>query len=365
MNLEVNNLMAFKDFKINFSYPKKIVNSSIDYEYLQNKPNFRYKKVNIIMGSNASGKTSLGKILMYIFNFISKGQISSIENSINDIKKEASFKIDFLLEDDVLYRVSCNLKKNVISKTIENLDYMINVYKSNITKKDSYESCMKKFKLLEFDKDISNIDKLKSIPNFGWYFELTDGREERFSIDDSSFDLKILEKTLMVLDSDIISVKKLEQVENSFFIEKSGEKIIIQNGEVVDSTRLSSGTKSGITIAKMLSAIIKNANGFYYCDEKFSFIHTEVEKALISVMISSLHDRSQLFFTTHNSEILDMDLPKHSFTFLRKKPYMEAMYPQDYIKKDETSLYNAVKNDIFSCAPDLDKIFELEVQRNE
>ena len=37
----------------------------------------------------------------------------------------------------------------------------------------------------------------------------------------------------------------------------------------------------------------------------------------------------------------------------------------DYIKKDETSLYNAVKNDIFSCAPDLEKIFELEVQRNE
>lgn len=35
-------------------------------------------------------------------------------------------------------------------------------------------------------------------------------------------------------------------------------------------------------------------------------------------MIDLLRPNGQLFFTTHNADILDMNLPKHSFTFLRK-----------------------------------------------
>ena len=41
MNLELDNLMGFNGFKMNFSYPKKIVNSSIPNEFLLNKTNFR------------------------------------------------------------------------------------------------------------------------------------------------------------------------------------------------------------------------------------------------------------------------------------------------------------------------------------
>ena len=59
MDLKANNLLAFKDFEVYFSYPKKIVDSYIENEHLKDHPNFRYKKVNIIMGANASGKTSI------------------------------------------------------------------------------------------------------------------------------------------------------------------------------------------------------------------------------------------------------------------------------------------------------------------
>ena len=54
---------------MNLSYPKKIVNSSIENEFLTGFTNFRYKKVNILMGANATGKTSFGKMLMNIFHF--------------------------------------------------------------------------------------------------------------------------------------------------------------------------------------------------------------------------------------------------------------------------------------------------------
>ena len=40
LNLELDNLFGFEDFKINFSYPKKVENSSIKDEFLKDRPNF-------------------------------------------------------------------------------------------------------------------------------------------------------------------------------------------------------------------------------------------------------------------------------------------------------------------------------------
>ena len=72
LNVELDNFYAFKNFHMNLTYPKKIVGSCIKEEHLEDRPNFRYKKVNIIMGANASGKTTFGRMLMKIFNFIDK-----------------------------------------------------------------------------------------------------------------------------------------------------------------------------------------------------------------------------------------------------------------------------------------------------
>ena len=69
LNLELDNLFGLEDFKINFSYPKKIENSSIKDEFLKDRPNFRYKKVNILLGANSTGKTSIGKAMMAILTF--------------------------------------------------------------------------------------------------------------------------------------------------------------------------------------------------------------------------------------------------------------------------------------------------------
>ena len=63
MDVKFDNFYAFRNFHMNMAYPKKILHSYIENEFLEGYPNFRYKKVNIIMGANASGKTSLGKML--------------------------------------------------------------------------------------------------------------------------------------------------------------------------------------------------------------------------------------------------------------------------------------------------------------
>ena len=98
-DIRLDNFMAFKNFHMNMSYPKKIVNSYIEEEFLKDHPNFRYKKVNIIMGANASGKTSLGRMLMNIFNFMDKKEMEKITGVIFDTHKRATFSINFVTYD--------------------------------------------------------------------------------------------------------------------------------------------------------------------------------------------------------------------------------------------------------------------------
>ena len=120
LNLELDNLFGFEDFKINFSYPKKVKNSSIKDEFLKDRPNFRYKKVNILLGANSTGKTSIGKAMMAIFNFLNKKEIIAISQYIRNIKKEMSFSIDFILDGkNILYRVNLKYEKESESEKIE------------------------------------------------------------------------------------------------------------------------------------------------------------------------------------------------------------------------------------------------------
>ncbi len=356
MNLELNNLYAFKDFKINFSYPKKIVNSSIEGEYLPSKPNFRYKKVNILMGGNASGKTSLGRAMVDIFNFLVREKTDLLEEAVCNKNDNASFSIDFV-EEGTLYRAECMIRAGEKETTKK---FELEVYEASIAKKDSYESCVKKLNKKIADEESTFFEKLEALPKFGWHFALTDDFPGGFFVKDKHSDPEILRIVLQALDTDILSVEEIEEVENSFVIRKENHSVIIQDGKTITDSKLSSGTRSGITIARMIGSIRQSFAGCYYCDEKFSFIHSELEKAILSIMISSLKNENQLFFTTHNMEILNMDLPVHSFTFLKKNPVIEAVYPEDYIKKNDLSLYNAVKNDVFNCTPNLEKLFELE-----
>ena len=174
-------------------------------------------------------------------------------------------------------------------------------------------------------------------------------------------DKKILENILKTLDPSIEKVRKLDEVENAYILTLKEEDLIIQDREFIkENNILSSGTKAGLDIAYITSAIKKNTHGFYYCDEKFSYIHSDIEKAILSLMIDFLKSNTQLFFTTHNMEVLNMDLPIHCFTFLKKREKIEVVYASEYIDEDNIFLMEAIKNDVFNVAPYLDLIYELE-----
>ena len=94
LNLKLNNIYGFSNFSIDFSYPKKIVNSLIEDEYLEGRPNFRYKKAVILMGANATGKTSLGKALLNIVNFINSGDPAMLNAMAGNVKYFSQIPIE-------------------------------------------------------------------------------------------------------------------------------------------------------------------------------------------------------------------------------------------------------------------------------
>ena len=74
-------------------------------------------------------------------------------------------------------------------------------------------------------------------------------------------------------------------------------------------------------------------------------------------MLDNLKENEQLIFTTHNTDMLDLNLPKHAFAFLRKTAvddeyHVSVMYASDILKRNTDSIRCAVENDMFSSLPD-------------
>ena len=364
LNVELDNFYAFKNFHMNLTYPKKIVGSCIKEEHLENRPNFRYKKVNIIMGANASGKTTFGRMLMKIFNFIDKKNYELLTDAICDRSKEASFTLDMAFRSNILYRISCAVAPCAEEKySLEH--FKVEIRTENIQVKDNYEMCVKRMEEKPYSAEDNYIDELEKIERLDWIFEYPEdtGRTLRLPDKDEKFRF-VLENLLRALDPSIIAVDTSQEMKNTYVIRLKDQDVVLQSGSRFDTSILSSGTKAGVEVAQIVAALIQGHYSFYYCDEKFSYIHSDIEKAVLSLMIDYIGANAQLFFTSHNTDILDMNLPKHAFAFLRKEISnvdcpITCIEASSLLKRNTDSLKNAVENDLFSCAPSVDLIFAI------
>lgn len=369
MNLELDNFLAFKDFKINFSYPKKIVNTPLPNEFLKGKPKFRYKRVNVLMGSNATGKTSIGEAIMSIVNFIDKKEIGIMTKRICDKDNDAKFSMDYLLSEDLLIRITCTIKSEYHNKKLSEF-IILDIFSCKINKSDTYETCVAKLKNMhDTNKDNLNyIAKLDLVPSFGWFFSFPSDRDDEVNnvLDEhKSTNIVVLNKVLKLLDPSILEVAISKELEDTYIIKYSNQDILVEKGVVLNKNALSSGTLAGLDIAYIVASIYLNRHGFYFCDEKFTFIQSEIEIAIFSLMIDLLKENSQLFLTTHNLDLLEMNLPTHSFTFLKKNKNIEVVNPENFIKKNNVSLRNAVENDLFGISPDLSNLYKLKNELEE
>ncbi len=359
LNIHLDNLLLFRDFSLCLAYPKKIVNSSIENEHLQDRPNFRYRKLVVLMGANATGKTALGKILMAIFNFIEKREASYVYRLVDNKTRPASFSVDLAFPDHTMYRVAAHISaKENINEDYSGDDISVSVNMVTIRTADSYETCAGRLENTPVLHEGHYTQSLEMIPPLTWGFEYpyaSEGKQHAINPVDPRLYAEILKQSLKALDPRILNVTQIKDVDNTYVIAYPNHSLLIRDGIVTEQEKLSSGTKEIIGVAQLITSMKLAASDFFYCDEKFSHVHSDMEKAFLSVMIELLRPNQQLFFTTHNPDILDMNLPKHSFAFLRRDGCdaysVSCVFASDYLKKSTDSLRNAVENDLFSSAP--------------
>ncbi len=361
MDIAIDNFYAFKNFHMNMSYPKKIVDSAIEQEYLTDRPNFRYKKVNIIMGGNATGKTTLGKLLMLFVNYCRDGSCTRFFSVVNDKGKKAVLKIDFVTDISVLYRFEMVIAPEAEGGYTEK-DVSAAFHFTEINRKDNYETCARRL-----NEKVCSEESYENINTMGWHFSYPqDAYKNKIyrSVEDDERYLRILDQLLKTLDPSIRKVVKLNEVENTYVVKWDNCSAIIQDGKIIEGKALSSGTKAGLDISYIIASLICDKHDLYYCDELFSYVNSDVEKACLSIIVDKLTERKQLFFTTHNTDILDMQLPLHSYVFLKKLPddpdqSIKCVYAEHYLKRNTDSLKHAVENDLFCTAPELHRLYEI------
>ena len=365
MAVRLSNFLAFNDFYIDFSYPKKLVKTYLENECIKGYPRFRYKKLVILLGANASGKTSLGQMVNRILNFIVHKSPDVLIEAVRDTAREAELTLDFVVAEPnpELYRIGVKIVASVPKCSVY-------VKSTGIKHGDTYETAKKRLDACSF-KYTDNYTVLRKVPALGFFFSYpSDVKPSSPHKTDSENYLRVLETILKVLDTSIIRIERVREARNSYSINfLGGSNVLIQNGSAVNTSLLSSGTKAGIAIADMLTAIMEHANGFYYCDERFPYIQSDVECSILSLMTEYLGDNEQLFFTTQNTDILSLPYPKHSYMFLKKTVVdsdvqIETISADKYLKRNTDVLRRAVENDLFLTAPDIDKLLTLSKEHS-
>lgn len=371
LNLKMDNILLFDDFKINFSYPIKLRNTIIKNENLEHFPNFRYKKVNVFLGANASGKTSLVTCMWQILSFLQNKIKSDIENMVNDIYKESNIEIDLAEENEngsFLYRIKVRTYYD------NDLKILVAYRKFELNNTSSYENMVKTLDNANYDFNDYLLVLNELNISLGWNIVLpgTELGFDRVEFDDLKNEndrneyLFILSQVLKTLDPSITEVNASKDSDDAYVITHENKgKIIVQNGnKISDILYLSSGTKYGFNIANIIYSIKKHHNGIYFIDEQFSYVNSDVEEAILATMVLLLGPNEQLFFTTHNSNVLNLRFPFHSFYFMKKevvnkKRVISVSCASEVENRNNVPAKSLLDNDVFGTAPKLDRIFEI------
>ena len=363
LKVKFENILCFNDFEADFSYPKKIVNTTLDNEYLENYPNIRYKKINIIIGSNASGKTCLGKAIWKTLTFLSTKEANPIKEMVNDTKKEAYILLDCVFSNGLFFRLEINIDTQGEIKA--------RYLPHKLRKEDTYEKVLK---LLDYKKPFTNyIEALEGALSGGWNVNFPSNEEGfdrilcEYKDEEKQEFCDIYSKLIKVFDPSIEEVFVSKEISDTYVVKfYNGLTVPVTHGAKISGlNRLSSGTKNVVNIAGLIYSIKKQENGLCYADEQFSYVNSDIESACLATMVDLLGDGEQLFFTTHNEDIMRLSFPLHSYNFLKKirmedgEYKIELLNASSFEKRNNVSVKNLFDNNYFDVSPDVKDVYSL------
>ena len=370
LKLKIDNFYMFKDTEIDFTYPKKIINSTIDGEYLKDFPNIHYKKVCIFMGANASGKTSLGRVMCAINNYLAGDSLKEVAETICDKDKNASAEVIYITPETAeIHKLTAEFNQNGLVFEKYQVCKLKKTYSLAQTLADVDNAQPK----LEYDKQnnhgiekpgFNSVAILKGYKlcdcNYSWHYMFSEFNSS--TVLKSNINISLLERILKSFDSSIDKILKIQESDNNAYIIKflNGNEVFVKDGKVNNSERLSKGTFEALEVSEFIYSVINRKDATLFLDEKMAYSHSELEISMLNLMIEKLEKNSQLFYTSHNYDVLEMNLPSHSYIFMKKDEFVEISHPEKlgYTKNDR-SLLGYVKNDVFNTLPDTTKIEEL------
>jgi predicted ATP-dependent endonuclease of OLD family len=312
----VNGLPLFKKELDLLFYTQQRVNEYDKEKLYKIEPNYYLHTACAFIGINASGKTSVLKVINLALNILRNEPINHVEaRNILGACERATFEICFL---DKKSNVYC-LKTVITSKKAKAGRYVYSIIEEKL-----------------WEKPISSVKSKKYLTDFTAISPIAvRNTEEAYLPDDVSFIIAHNKKAndkidvfsllsytninILPFTEDIPleviafldpTIEKLyfEKVEDkaSIHLKFKDEEEIILNNAVELEQYLSSGTIKGIITFSMVKEVLASG-GYILVDELENHFNKEIVVTLMRFFMDSTLNKSgsTLIFTTHYSELLD------------------------------------------------------------
>lgn len=316
LRITVNGLPLFKQELDLLFYTQQRVSEDDKEKLYKIEPNYYLHTACAFIGINASGKTSVLKVINLALNILRNEPINHVESrNILGACERATFKICFLDKESNVY---C-LKTVITSKKAKAGRYGYSIIEEKL-----------------WEKPISSVKSKKYLTDFTAISPIAvRNTEEAYLPDDVSFiiahnkkandridvfsllsytNINVLPFTddipLEVITFLDPTIEKLcfEKIEDKALIHLKfkGEEELILNNAVELEQYLSSGTIKGIITFSMVKEVL-TSGGYLLIDELENHFNKEIVVTLMRFFMDSSLNKSgsTLIFTTHYSELLD------------------------------------------------------------
>lgn len=316
LRITVNGLPLFKQELDLLFYTQQRVSEDDKEKLYKIEPNYYLHTACAFIGINASGKTSVLKVINLALNILRNEPINHVESrNILGGCENASFKICFFDNK----RNICCLETVVKSKKAKAGGYVYSIVEENL-----------------WEKPVSSVKSKKYLTDFSGLRPIAArNTDEAYLPDDVSFIIAHNKKTndridvfsllsytninVLPFTDDIPlevitfldpTIEKLcfEKIEDKALIHLKfkGEEELILNNAVELEQYLSSGTIKGIITFSMVKEVLASG-GYILIDELENHFNKEIVVTLMRFFMDSSLNKSgsTLIFTTHYSELLD------------------------------------------------------------
>ncbi len=349
LKVSAKGLDLFKDELVIDLYASQQVRES-DTESVSNLfSNIFTNNIISFMGINASGKTSILKVLSFILEFLNAEPISKITHSdIFENSEKVEFEIYFY-DNEYIYKLFTEITPN--KTVVPNKEYII--INEKLWRKKSIKSLPKK-NLFEFNNDpylIRDNDAVFLKNNISIVISVN--KDNRLYYDEliNQTDLNILSifgaypmEILNFLDPSIEKISFND--ENDISLKFYNRPEINLNSLQQLNKYLSSGTIKGLNIF-IRALFVFNSGGYLIVDELENHFNIEIVSTLIRLFIDEKVNKkgASLIFSTHYPELIDEFDRNDSIYIIRNKNgiYLEKL--SEKLKRNDIKKSEIFKSD--------------------